>query len=61
MDIWNRCLIYRAPEILMDKPYGTSADAYSFGLLLYELLTKKKWCQLGNFSNWTSLSWECKT
>ena len=32
---------YVAPEVLDDKPYDTSADMYSAGLLFYGLLAKK--------------------
>eukprot|EP01087_Luapelamoeba_hula_P010598 TRINITY_DN2811_c0_g1_i2.p1 TRINITY_DN2811_c0_g1~~TRINITY_DN2811_c0_g1_i2.p1 ORF type:complete len:711 (-),score=170.90 TRINITY_DN2811_c0_g1_i2:53-2185(-) len=31
--------IYMAPEVLSDKPYDEKADVYSFGILLWELLT----------------------
>ena len=30
---------YLAPEIIRDKNYGYSVDWYSFGLVLYEMLT----------------------
>ena len=30
---------YLAPEIIRDKKYGYSVDWYSFGLVLYEMLT----------------------
>lgn len=30
---------YLAPEIIRDKRYGYSVDWYSFGLVLYEMLT----------------------
>ena len=30
---------YLAPEIIRDKHYGYSVDWYSFGLVLYEMLT----------------------
>ena len=30
---------YLAPEIIRDKDYGYSVDWYSFGLVLYEMLT----------------------
>lgn len=32
-------LVYKAPEILLDKPYDTSADVYSFGMIVYHLVT----------------------
>lgn len=30
---------YLAPEIIKDKQYGFSVDWYSFGLVLYEMLS----------------------
>lgn len=30
---------YMAPEVTLGKPYNTSADIFSFGILLYELIT----------------------
>eukprot|EP01129_Flabellula_baltica_P007451 TRINITY_DN2902_c0_g1_i2.p1 TRINITY_DN2902_c0_g1~~TRINITY_DN2902_c0_g1_i2.p1 ORF type:complete len:2061 (-),score=333.79 TRINITY_DN2902_c0_g1_i2:97-6237(-) len=30
-----------APEILMDLPYGTKADTYAFGFVVWELATRK--------------------
>jgi|GEM_PF-6066245 len=34
-------LDYMAPEILREEPYSFSADLYSSGVILYELVTKK--------------------
>lgn len=34
--------IYMAPEIINDEPYTNKADTYSFGLILYEILTNKR-------------------
>jgi len=33
--------VYMAPEILDDHPYNTSADVYSFSIVLWELVTRK--------------------
>ena len=30
---------YASPEVLMGKPYGKSADVYSFAMVMYELFT----------------------
>mmetsp|Transcript_35124 Transcript_35124/g.53863 ORF Transcript_35124/g.53863 Transcript_35124/m.53863 type:complete len:98 (+) Transcript_35124:1049-1342(+) len=30
---------FRAPEVLMNKPYGFKADAWSFGVILFFLVT----------------------
>ena len=35
------CLIYLAPEIMLGQESTTKSDSYSFGLLLFELLTKE--------------------
>ncbi|XP_049848645.1 probable serine/threonine-protein kinase roco5 [Schistocerca gregaria] len=32
---------WAAPEILSDQPFDTSADCYSFGVILWNLLTRK--------------------
>jgi len=32
--------LYMAPEMLLDKPYDTKADVYSFGIVLWELFTQ---------------------
>lgn len=32
---------YMAPEVVQVKPYGLSADVFSFGLLMWEMLTSK--------------------
>lgn len=34
--------IYMAPEIINDEKYSNKADTYSFGLILYEILTNKR-------------------
>ena len=33
---------FMAPEVSLSEPYGLSADLYSFGILLWELLTLEK-------------------
>jgi len=33
---------YSAPEILRNREYDTSSDVYSFGLVLYEIITSKE-------------------
>jgi serine/threonine protein kinase len=33
---------FMAPEVALSKPYGTSADMYSFGILLWEMLALEK-------------------
>ena len=35
-------LRYMAPEVADNKPYGYSADMYSFGIMLWEILTTSK-------------------
>jgi hypothetical protein len=35
-------LRYMAPEVTSNQPYNHKADVYSFGVILWELLTKKK-------------------
>merc|ERR1711862_345042 len=32
-------LRYMAPEVSLNKPYGYSADVYSFGVMLWEMLS----------------------
>lgn len=34
--------IYLAPEIFEEKPYSNKADVYSYGIVLYELMTSNK-------------------
>ncbi|KAL6066019.1 Serine/threonine-protein kinase drkD [Balamuthia mandrillaris] len=34
--------LYMAPEVLADKPYDEKADVYSFGIVLWELVTQQK-------------------
>ncbi|KAL6077557.1 serine/threonine-protein kinase STY13 [Balamuthia mandrillaris] len=34
--------LWMAPEILLGKPYDSSADVYSFGIVLWELLTREQ-------------------
>jgi serine/threonine protein kinase len=31
-----------APEVLMGKPYDQAADVYSYGIVIYEVCTRKK-------------------
>ena len=39
-----------APEVVTDQAYSTAADVYSFGLILWELLTwQLPWADLGPF------------
>lgn len=33
--------LWMAPEVMNDDPYGSPADVYSFGLVLYELVSKE--------------------
>jgi serine/threonine protein kinase len=33
---------FMAPEVALSKPYGTSVDLYSFGILLWEMLSLEK-------------------
>ena len=33
---------YMAPEVLLGKPYNLSADVYSFGILLYEIMAMRR-------------------
>ena len=33
---------YMAPEVYMDQPYGSGADIYSLGMVLYWLLNKRR-------------------
>lgn len=35
-------LLYAAPEVLKGENYGPKADVYSFGILMYEILTSTK-------------------
>ncbi len=31
-----------APEVFMNKPYTTKADVYSYGIVLWEIVTRHK-------------------
>ena len=49
---------YRAPEVIIERAYGTSADIWSLGCCLYALYTGKhlfsrgdEWKQLQNYTN----------
>ena len=33
---------YMAPELMFDNPYGTSADMFSFGIVLWETIYRQK-------------------
>jgi serine/threonine protein kinase len=33
---------YMAPELMFDEPYGTSADMFSFGIVLWECIYRRK-------------------
>ncbi len=53
-----------APEVVTDQAYSTAADVYSFGLILWELLTwQLPWADLGPFQvslTYPSLHWACR-
>lgn len=34
-------LFYKAPEILSNETYGRPADVYSFGIILWEMVTRE--------------------
>lgn len=34
-------LEFKAPEVLEDKPYSFKSDCWSYGMVVYNLLTKK--------------------
>lgn len=34
-------LRYRAPEVVMNKPYSFKADCWTFGIVLFFLMTKR--------------------
>jgi len=39
--------LYMAPEVMLCRPYNTTADVYSYGLLLHQILTLR--CALETF------------
>jgi len=42
-----------APEVLQGKPYDESADLYSFGIVLWELLTQES--PFPTIENWSTM------
>jgi len=37
--------VYQAPEILEGKPFNSTADIYSYGVLLWEILSQEDYCK----------------
>lgn len=35
-------ILYMAPEVLLSKPYGPSADMFSVGIMMWEIWNKKR-------------------
>lgn len=55
---WLMLCLYRwlAPEVVTQQHYSKAADVYSFGLILWELLTwQLPWADLGPFQVGLSL------
>jgi serine/threonine protein kinase len=49
----NVAPLWMAPEVLQGKPYDESADLYSFGIVLWELLTQEN--PFPNIENWGAM------
>lgn len=47
--------IFMAPEIYMNNPYTSKVDVYAFGMLLYQLISKKE--PFGEFRRNTFMLW----